>query len=106
MLSSSVRIRLRSALASCGILVWIFVVFGFCFLLHVSYSLVQQDQRCIKGVAGKRYTFDLEYYTKVSIYAIWKEIGYCLDMKQKMLVEYIINETNLGKNGNTVRKYL
>ena len=67
---------------------------------------MQQDQRCIKGVAGKRYTFDLEHYTKVSIYAIWKEIGYCLDMKQKMLVEYIINETNLGKNGNTVRKYL
>ena len=64
------------------------------------------DQRCIKGVVGKRYTFDLEHYTKVSIYAIWKEIGYCLDMKQKMLVEYIINETNLGKNGNTVRKYL
>ena len=31
---------------------------------------------------------------------------YLLDMKQKMLVEYIINETNLGKNGNTVRKYL
>jgi len=64
------------------------------------------DQRCIKGVVGKRYTFDLEHYTKVSIYAIWKEIGYCLDMKQKMLVEYIISETNLGKNGNTVRKYL
>ena len=64
------------------------------------------DQRCIKGVAGKRYTFDLEHYTKVSIYAIWKEIGNCLDMKQKVLAEYIINETNLGNNRNTVRKYL
>ena len=63
------NIRLRSALAFCGILVWIFVVFGFCFLLHVSYSLVQQDQRCIKGVAGKRYTFDLEYYTRAKKWA-------------------------------------
>ena len=47
-----------------------------------------------------------QYYTKVSIYAIWKEIGNCLDMKQKVLAEYIINETNLGNNRNTVRKYL
>ena len=44
------------------------------------------------------YEFDLEHFSK--------EIEYCLDMKQKTLVDYIMENTNLGTKYQTIRRYL
>ena len=52
------------------------------------------------------YEFDLEHFSKARIMAIWKEIEYCLDMKQKTLVDYIMENTNLGTKYQTIRRYL
>ncbi|MDE6003735.1 MAG: hypothetical protein K2G76_09660 [Prevotella sp.] len=52
------------------------------------------------------YLFDLEHYSKTRIYRVWKEIEGCLDMKQRTLAVYIMENTNLGKNMGTVRRYL
>lgn len=52
------------------------------------------------------YLFDLEHYSKNRIYRVWKEIKGCLDMKQRTLAVYIMENTNLGKNMGTVRRYL
>lgn len=52
------------------------------------------------------YGFDLEHFSKARIMAIWKEIEYCLDMKQKTLVDYIMENTNLGTKYQTIRRYL
>lgn len=59
-----------------------------------------------KTADGKQYLFDLEHYSKVRIFAVWKEIGFCLDLKQKTLANYIVDETNLGTNYHTIRQYL
>ena len=66
------------------------------------------DKYCDKQQAadGNRYLFDLEHYSKVRIFAVWKEIGCCLDLKQKTLANYIVAETNLGTNYHTIRQYL
>ena len=52
------------------------------------------------------YEFDLEHFSKARIMAIWKEIEFCLDMKQKTLVDYIMENTNLGTKYQTIRRYL
>ena len=52
------------------------------------------------------YEFDLEHFSKARIRAIWKEIEFCLDMKQKTLVDYIMENTNLGTKYQTIRRYL
>lgn len=52
------------------------------------------------------YEFDLEHFSKARIMAIWKEIEYSLDMKQKTLVDYIMENTNLGTKYQTIRRYL
>lgn len=70
--------------------------------------LTELDRYRMKGGAQGEgyYQFDLEHYSKNRIYRVWKEIERCLDMKQRMLASYIIENTNLGKNMGTVRRYL
>lgn len=59
---------------------------------------VRQETNC--------YTFDLLHYSKAQVFSVWRDIRVCLNMKQKALVDYIIQNTNLGTNNNTIRRYL
>lgn len=52
------------------------------------------------------YVFDFTIVSKEKIYAVFREIGTCLAIKQRALVDYIIECTNLSDNYNTVRNHL
>lgn len=67
--------------------------------------LCQLEKYRLKGSFEQmdRYIFDLDCFYKKDIYAIWFEVLQCLNMKEQGLAIYLRNNTNLPREGESIR---